>query len=349
MKKLFLASALAAAIMLTGCSANETPVESAAETTVETETTTVSEKETETETTTETEETETEPVIGISGENSSGNKLLTAINDGFITYDKRDIKRIFADVGVMEKSLAADIESTDISQCIYKFAMINDEPAEEFFTGGETFFCSMLYIGDEEYLVIFGTDEYSAIEDVLPYCTENKTVEYWAYADVDEEGLITLFPLIAGAEESGYYAVIPVFASLGFDVSGMNYPDEPLGTDYSPDSTWGVSAERGGSLTIEITGAENMDTMVRADCTITNTYPVDLIISGRKVTVNGEDFSDNSTVYFEIKSGETLRDEFFYINDCALYAGDVLFISAELMESNTYEEIGEITFTFDLE
>lgn len=352
MKKIFLAAALAAAVMLTGCSQNESPDESVTETTTsETEITTVSETETETEKVTETEktETETEPVIGVSGESSAGKKLFASINDGFITYDKNDIKKLLADLGVAERSLAADIESTDVSQCIYKFAMINDEPAAEFDTGDETYFCSTLYIGDDEYLVVFGSDEYNTVEDILPYCTENKTVEYWAFAYVDESGIITLFPLIAGSEESGYYAVIPIFASLGLDVSGMEYPDEPLGTDYDPNGHQGEAADGEGRLTISITGVENMDTMVRADCTVTNTYSFDAIISGRTVTVNGEDFSDNSTIYFEVKSGEKLTNEFFYINDCALYEGDVIFISAELMDSNTYEEIGEITFTFNLE
>ena len=354
MKKLFLASALAAAIMLTGCSANRTPDESTAEITAsETDVTTASEKETETEKTTETEETEpeneTEPVIGVSGKNSAGNKLFTSMSNGFIAYDKRYIKELFADLGIMERSLAADIESSDSSKYIYKFTMINDDPAEELDTGDEIFFCSTLYIGADDYFIIFGSDEYNTIEDVLPYCTENKTVEYWAYADVDEEGLITLFPLIAGSEESGYYPVIPVFAFLGLDVSKMEYPDEPLGYDYDPDSKLGEVVDGEGEFRITITDVENMDSMVRADCTVTNTYSFDAIISGKTVTVNGEDFSDDATVYFEVKSGETIKDDFFSIYDCSLHSGDVLFISAELMDSNTYEEIGEITFTFNLE
>lgn len=366
MKKLFLTAASAAAILLTvclltvclltGCSAKESPDESVTETTAsETEITTASE--TETEKTAETEETETEtetePVIGISGKFSAddhkGEKLLDRINNGFISYDKNEVTNLLGESGVTEKSLAENVESTNTNDCVYRFAMINDESAEEFDAGTETYFCSTLYIGDEEYLVIFGTDEYNTIEDVLPYCTENKLVEYWAYAYVDEDGLITLFPLIAGAEESGYYAVIPVFESLGMDVSGMEYPDKPLGRDYDPDSKTGEAADGEGTLNIKITGAENMDTMVSIDCTVKNTYSFDAIISGKTLTVNGEDFSDESTFYFEVKSGETLTDEAFYINDCALYPGDVIFVSANLMDGETYEDIGEVTFTFNLE
>lgn len=361
MKKLFLTAVLLTVCLLTGClltgcSAKESPDESVTETTTsETEITTASE--TKTETTAETEETETEtetePVIGISGEfsagDSEGGKLLEQINNGFISYDKKEVTNLLDESGVTEKSLAENVESTNISNCVYRFAMINDEPAEEFDAGTEIYFCSTLYIGDEEYLVIFGTDEYNTIEDVLPYCTENKLVEYWAYAHVDESGLITLFPLIAGSEESGYYAVIPVFESLGLDVSGMEYPDEPLGKDYDPDSKAGEAVDGEGAVTIKITGADNMDAMVTVDCTVTNTYSFDAIISGKTLTVNGEDCSEDATFYFNVKSGETLTDDAFYIDNCTLQAGDVIFVSANLMDGETYEDIGEVTFTFNLE
>lgn len=363
MKKLFLTAVLLTVCLLTiclltGCSAKESPDESVTETTTsETEITTASETETETEATAETEETETEtetePVIGISGEfsagDSEGGKLLEQINNGFISYDKKEVTNLLDESGVTEKSLAENVESTNISNCVYRFAMINDESAEEFDAGTEIYFCSTLYIGDEEYLVIFGTDEYNTIEDVLPYCTENKLVEYWAYAHVDESGLITLFPLIAGSEESGYYAVIPVFESLGLDVSGMEYPDEPLGKDYDPDSKAGEAVDGEGTITIKITGADNMDTMVTVDCTVTNTYSFDAIISGKTLTVNGEDCSDDATFYFNVKSGVTLTDDAFYIDNCTLQAGDVIFVSANLMDGETYEDIGEVTFTFNLE
>lgn len=367
MKKLFLTAVLLTVCLLTvclltGCSAKESPDESVTETTTsETEITTASETETETETeeTSETEETETEtetetePVIGIAGEfsagDSEGGKLLEQINNGFISYDKKEVTNLLDESGVTEKSLAENVESTNISNCVYRFAMINDESAEEFDAGTEIYFCSTLYIGDEEYLVIFGTDEYNTIEDVLPYCTENKLVEYWAYAHVDESGLITLFPLIAGSEESGYYAVIPVFESLGLDVSGMEYPDEPLGKDYDPDSKAGEAVDGEGAVTIKITGADNMDAMVTVDCTVTNTYSFDAIISGKTLTVNGEDCSDDATFYFNVKSGETLTDDAFYIDNCTLQAGDVIFVSANLMDGETYEDIGEVTFTFNLE
>lgn len=370
MKRLFLNAASAAAILLTvclltvclltGCSAKESPDESVTETTTsETEITTASETETETETeteeTAETEETETEtePVIGISGEFSAGNtrgeKLFDQMEKGFISYDKKEVTKLLKESGIDEKSLAENVESTSISDSVYRFAMINDESAAEFDDGAETYFCSTLYIGDEEYLVIFGTDEYNTIEDVLPYCTTNKVVEYWAYAYVEENGAITLFPLIAGSEESGYYAVIPVLESLGMDVSGMEYPDEPLGRDYDPDSKTGEAADGEGTVTIKITGADNMDTMVTVDCMVTNTYSFDAIISGKTLTVNGEDHSDDATFYFNVKSGENLTDEAFYIDNCTLRAGDVIFVSANLMDGETYEDIGEVTFTFNLE
>ena len=356
MKKLFLAAALTAAIMLTGCSANESPDESITETTTsETEITTTSESETETEKVTETEKTEIEtepekePEVGIAGDMSAGKKLYNSLNNGFVSYNKEDVSRLLENAGIDEKNLAANIGSTDEEQCMYKFAMINDEPAEGVVSGDETVFCSTLFLGDETYFVLFGTSETSTLDDVRLYCAENKLVEYWAFAYVGDNGVITLMPFIAGSEDSGYYAVIPVFEFIGKDVSGMEYPDRPLGTDYDPDSTWGEGSDVEGNITIEITGSENMDSMVRADCIVTNTYSFDAIISGRTVTVNGEDFSDKSTVYFEIKSGETLENDFFYINDCSLKSGDVLFILAELIDSNTYEEIGEVTFTFDLE
>lgn len=359
MKKLFLAICLCTAF-LTGCTQKESPDESITGTTAsETETTTVSENGSGTETSVETEKTETEteadtePVIGISGKFSDGEtrseKLFGQMKSGFVSYDKKDVTMLLKESGVTEKSLAANVENTSSSDCLYRFSMINDEPADEFDDGSETYFCSTLYIGEEEYLVIFGTNEYNTIEDVLPYCTANKLVEYWAYAYVDEDGLITLFPLIAGSEESGYYAVIPVFESLGMDVSGMEYPEEPLGKDYDPDSKAGKAVDGEGTISIEITGADNMDTMVSIDCTVENTYPFDAIISGRTLTVNGEDFTEDATFYFNIKSGETLTDEVFYIDNCTLKSGDVIFVSADLMDGETYDDIGKITFTFNLE
>lgn len=359
MKKIFLAVCLFA-VLAAGCAAKESPDESiSAATASETETTAVSEKESETETSAETEktetetETETEPVIGISGGFSDGDtrgeRLFSQMEKGFISYDKNDVTSLLKESGVTEKSLAEKVENTGSSNCMYRFAMINDEPAAEFDDGAETYFCSTLYIGDEEYLVVFGTNEYNTIDDVLPYCTANKVVEYWAYAYVDEEGLITLFPLIAGSEESGYYAVIPVFESLGMDVSGMEYPEVPLGKDHDPDGKMGEVVDGEGTLNIEIIGADNMDAMVSIDCIVTNTYSFDAIISGRSLTVNGEDFTDEATFYFNVKSGETLTDEAFYIDDCSLKPGDVIFVSATLMDGETYEDIGEVTFTFNLE
>lgn len=362
MKKLFLAIFLSAALLasVTGCSQRESPDESITGTTAsETETTTVSETETKTETESETyseteeTETETEPVVGISGRFSDGEtrgeKMFDKMKNGFISYDKKEVTRLFKESGADEKSLAENVESTSGSNCVYRFAMINDESAAEFDDGAETYFCSTLYIGDEEYLVVFGTDEYNAIEDVLPYCTANKLVEYWAFAYVDEDGLVTLFPLIAGSEESGYYAVVPVFASFGMDVSEMEYPDEPLGKDYDPDSKIGEVDDGEGTFNIKITGIDNIDTMASVDCTVKNTYSFDAIISGRTLTVNGEDFTEEATFYFEVKSGETLTDEAFYIDDCALHPGDVIFVSADLMDGETYDDIGKVTFTFELE
>lgn len=353
MKKIFLAAALAAAIMLTGCSQNESPDESVTETTTsETEITTVSETETETEKVTETEKTETEtepekePEVGIAGDMPAGRKLYNSLTGGFISYDREDVSRLIADAGIDVKNLAANIGRTDEDQCMYKFAMINDEPAEGVDAGDETVFCSTLFLGGDAYFVLFGTSETSTLDDVRLYCAENKLVEYWAFAYVDDNGVITLLPFIAGSEDSGYYAVIPVFEFIGKDVSGMEYPDRPLGTDYDHD----IAREEltDGKFNIKLTYVDNMDSMVRVDCEVTNTYSFDAIISGKTVTVNGEDFSDSATVYFEVKSGETLTDEFFYINDCRLKEGDVLFISANLMDGNTYEEIGEITFELEL-
>ncbi|MDE5742346.1 MAG: hypothetical protein K2H90_07855, partial [Oscillospiraceae bacterium] len=275
--------------------------------------------------------------------------LFDLINNGFISYDKNEITKFFNDSGVTEKSLSANVENTNSSNCLYKFAMINDKPAAEFDAGTETYFCSTLYIGDEEYLVVFGTDEYNTIEDVLPYCTANKLVEYWAFAYVDDIGMITLYPLIAGSEETGYYVVIPVFESFGMDVSEMEYPDEPLGTDYDPDGKLGEVVDGEGMLNINITGVEHVGTMASLDCTVQNTYSFDAIISGKALTVNGEDFTESATFYFEIKSGETLTDEVFYIDDCVLKRGDVIFVSANLMDGVTYDDIGEVTFTFNLE
>lgn len=324
--------------MLTGCSQSgeNGTAETSAETTTAAETTAVSE----TETNSETEETETETEPAAEG-------LLDGAGDGFLTYDKNDIKNILEKSGIAERPLAGEIDGEESESSVYSFAMINDAPAEAADVGGDTAYCSTLYLGEEKYLVVFGTEEYADLDSVLPYCTENKVVEYWAFAFPDEDGTV-LFPLIAGSAESGYYSVIPVFASLGMDVSGMTVPAEPLGSDYDPEGSLAAAVDGEGAITVNVTGAENMEGMVRADCTVENTYPFDAIISCKTLTVNGEDFSEKATFYFEIKSGETLADEYFYIDDCELYAGDELHVTAELLDGETYETIGTITFDFTL-
>ncbi|MCM1382447.1 MAG: hypothetical protein NC192_10940, partial [Muribaculaceae bacterium] len=223
LKKILAAVTAAAAIALTGCSQSgeNGGTETSAETTTAAETAAVSE----TETSAETEETETDPAdVGNSAEG-----LLDGAGDGFLTYDKNDIKNILEKSGIAERPLAGEIDGEESASSVYSFAMINDTSAEAADAGGETAYCSTLYLGGETYLVVFGTEEYTDLESVLPYCTENKLVEYWAIAFADEDGTV-LFPIIAGSAESGYYSVIPVFASLGMDVSGMTVPAEPLGS-----------------------------------------------------------------------------------------------------------------------
>lgn len=343
MKKFILPAALAAAVMLAGCSSNGSPEES---TIPETEPPIVSESISET--ASETEKTETETETEPESADAEGGEIISIIGDGFITYSREDISELLAESGIAVKNVTsykAGDPADDM--CLYRFIMVNDESVGEFQTDSETVYCSTLFIGDEVYLVVFGTDEYNTLEETLPYCTEGKTVECWAYAATDENGTVTLLPIIAGSEESGYYAVIPVFAFQGADVSGMSYPDFPLGTDSDPDVP---AAEYGdGKILIDITGVENMDTMTRADCSVTNTYPFDAVISGKNVTLNGADLGDSATVYFDVKSGETLTDEFFYIDGCALQAGDVLVLTGTLMDGSTFKDIGDITFTFNID
>ena len=348
MKKGF-ALLLTAALMITGCGSSfaSTNTPAPADTA----------KETEKETEKETKEAK------FSGEDS----LIKVGNfgDGFITYDSDEVGEALANMNYEVKELTADTLMSDSKSgenkvSMYKFTMINVDSLQEYPSGGGAVYATSLVMDDGEYLIMFGSSEDATYEEVLPYCSAGKMVEYWALGSV-KDGVMLLVPFVAGTENSGYYLVKPCAKAMGAYVDEMTIP-EAVGDDFdTSDLTGEVQTEKEteketkqsanaveGSVVLNIVNVENGDVITVADCTIQNKFDFDIAMSGEKFYVNGVDYSKGFTSYFEVKKGETAEDELF-IDDCQLKRGDELEIHYTLMNAKTYETVGELRFVMVLE
>ncbi len=377
MKKILTSFILAAALTVTACSCEnnntsdtttttasaaesetttEAPVTEAITTTTEAVTTV-----TETETTTETEIAtgeDTDPVsaeiIG-TGLIQSGRK-----GDGFLTYDRSLISEDIAASGMNEKALTKEAVLADFelygnnTDNIYTFAMISKDGVQEYPSNDSTVFMSVLILNDVGYTISFGTGDKTTLEEVQPYCSAGKYIEYWAYATVSGGNQIVLIPFIAGSENSGYYLIKPVLHMLNADVSEMTLP-EPVGDDCyetEPAETesygTGTPETADGSAVLNITNIETYDGFNTASITMENKYNVPLYFTGRSILINGVDYSDEFVAFFNVDAGGTAED-YLYISGVNLAEGDNVEITFELENAESYEYFGEITFTMTLE
>lgn len=277
--------------------------------------------------------------------------------DGFLTFDRSEISADLAASGMSEKKLTTEAVKADHellgnnTENVYVFAMLSGDGAKEYPTSDSSIFMATLLLNEEAYSISFGTGDKVTAEEVVPYCSAGKYIEYWAFATVSDNGSIILLPFIAGSEDNGYYLVQPVMKMMNADVSDMVIP-EPVGTDYddsAADSTPApeTSVPSEGSAVLNITNVENYDGFTSASITMENKYSVPLIFTGKKMVINGVDHGV-FTAFFEVPAGGTIED-YFWVDDYALAAGDQLEITFELQNSETFESFGEITFKMTLE
>ena len=136
---------------------------------------------------------------------------------------------------------------------------------------------------------------------------------------------------------------------LGTDVSGMTVP-APVGDDYYETDTTDeleTPALTDGSAVLNITKIENFDSFVSASINVVNKYDVPLIFTGENIVINGTDHG-TFTAFFEVPAGGTI-DDFFWVDDCDLKAGDTLEITFTLQNAETFDAYGPITFKMTLE
>ena len=362
MKKL-LSVILACAIFASaGCSNGGEPAATTTESTTTTAVTTTTEAVTTTEaTTTTTAETttaapETEITTEPDSEEITGTGLIqnAKTGDGFVSFDKSAISEDIIATGLSEKALTVEAVKADHERLgnnaenLYFFAMTTGSGVTEAPSHDNSVFMAQFKLNDELYSISFGTGDKLTMEEVLPYCSPDKYIEYWAFATVGDSGNIILMPFIAGTEENGYYLVQPVIKMLGSDVSEMTIP-APVGNDVTSETPEEPDASQlgDGSAVLNITGIENFDDFTSASIAIENKYGVPLIFTGENIIVNGNDLG-SFTAFIEVPAGETVED-YFWVDDCALKAGDELEITFSIQNSETYDFYGPITFKMTLD
>ena len=376
MKKKIISIILSAAVMLTfaGCENSGTAetTTTAAETTTTAEstaaaetttliTTTTTEATTTTtaaETTTTEETTAPEETTEVSGNEQPdvgaaiGTGLISnaKTGNGFITYDRELIIEDMVAVGLTEKPLTRETVISDYELygrngfTLYNFTMLNTDGVQEYPSSDSTIFISVLTLDGVNYGVTYGTGDKVSFEDVLPYASPNRCVEYWAFADVNTSGQITLIPLIAGSESTGYYLVTPVLKMLGADVEGMTRP-EPIGEIYTPTET--PAEDEAAQVVVNITSVENSDIITTVNCTIENNYNFPLCLIDSSATLNGSDCSDKITAFFTVPAGGTITD-CFYLDELQLAEGDELIVVFSASHDETFESLGSLTYRFVL-
>lgn len=279
--------------------------------------------------------------------------------DGFITYDGDKISEDIAASGMNEKALTKEAVLADYelygnnTDNIYTFAMISTDGVQEYPSDSSSVMMSVLILDNTAYAISFGTGEKITLEDALPYCTPGKYIEYWAFATVNN-GNVILMPFIAGTETNGYYLVQPVMEMMNADVSEMYLP-QPVGDDYyatEPTETEAPEAEKPaeGSAVLNINGIENsgsFGSFTSVDITIENKYDVPLTFIGNKIVINGVDHG--MFVAFCEVPAMSKADNYLWIENYELKAGDELELTFELQNTETLDYFGTITFPLTLE
>ncbi|MBR4112564.1 MAG: hypothetical protein IKK53_05985 [Ruminiclostridium sp.] len=366
MKKI-LSIILASFILVTASCGNggeaTTTTTAATTTTAETTTTTTAATTTTEATTTEATTTTPETEVTTEEEKPTGTGLIknAKTGDGFVSFDRKAISEDIAATGMNEKKLSVEAVKADHellgnnSQNLYIFGMTSENGVIEAPAHDSSVFMTQFKLNGELYSISFGTGDKVSMEEVLPYCSPNKYIEYWAFATVSDNGNIILMPFIAGTEENGFYLVQPIMKMLGTDVSDMTIP-APVGNDYygtdtpaeteTPDEPE-TPVLSDGSAVLNITDLETYDGFTSASINVVNKYNVPLTFIGEKIVINGTDYG-TFTAFFEVPAGGTV-DDYFWVDNYDPKVGDALEITFTLQNSETFDSYGPITFKMTLE
>lgn len=381
-KKVVLTVVMTAMLAMTGCGskAEKTAAETTEATTVQetrtqeetAEETKAAEKETES----ATEETQTEAddkakadtdftdlnkLLGKSGDSEEENvSLLTAFADadeetGYIAGTAENIEKCFQALGIPVEDLSqAGMDENDGEDVLFRFTMYNEEALQTIDSGESDTYLTQLEYNDEEFYVLFGSDEAVEYDEAEVYCEEGTTMDYWAVGSI-QDGLYMVVPLIAGNEDTGYYFVLSALETVGVDMPNtMTLAEQGISFKTDDGEEGNKAASTTAKLTgdeyiyFEITGVEGDEEYMVVDYDLTNYYPMDVYISDATISVNGEDITDSTVSFFEVEANDTIEDSFF-ITGYELKAGDEIVIKGMLTDNETLEDIGMIEFPLVLE
>lgn len=292
------------------------------------------------------------------------------IDTALVNSGKMYVKELSA------QNIVDDIANGNDDATLYKFTMYNSSPAE--LVGDDTSgtYISRITLDETDFTVIFGTAGTTTSEEVSAYSSEGTTWEYWAFAAMNKAGTYILTPIIAGSEETGYWAVRPVLILAKFDVSGMQMiwdasagatPAEtipvvttvpavtkaPIVTT-TPEKTK-APTESSNSANVDdygvymhVSSAKNFDDHVQGEFSFTNYYPCEVWLSEVTATLNGVDVTSQFTTYISAEANSTSYDD-FYIDNAMLKKGDTLVISGMLINLDTGDDMGEISLPLTFE
>ena len=259
---------------------------------------------------------------------------------GYIADTAAEVAEQIAQAGIIEgeikapaDGLEADIASGRSDRNVYTFTMTNAGPLRELEAEGDILYAAEYYTDGAAYAVILGAAGVSPYEEALLYCFEGDAVTYFAAAMVMDD-LVLLFPVVAGSDYDGFWAVRPVLAYIGLDVSGMY-------------SLLGGGDPDGDMVSLSLTDYEAGGDSSRVYYEFLNNCPFGVTSAEETFVLNGEDVSGSTFGYFEADAYSTHSD-YLLIMDVRIMPGDVMEISMDLF-SEDFDNLGSVTFTFRFE
>lgn len=131
------------------------------------------------------------------------------------------------------KDLSKDnIANYTDDKTMFRFIMSNQSTVAE----KDGIYYTELHTDEQDYLVVFGTSEYTTLEEASMYAKANTKALYYAFAS-ESNGTPILLPVIAGSDKNGYFFVRSVIKTMGFDISSLGSLPENIEIGISLDET----------------------------------------------------------------------------------------------------------------
>ncbi len=273
----------------------------------------------------------------------------------YLTHSTVDLEVALVSCGYGVKLLDSDTIDDEIEfgkneGGIYKFTMYNQVSAGwiDDYDGGV--YATELDFEGKSYLAVFG-DEYSNPDDVEFYTSEGTTAEYYVIAVTDDAGQVVLFPIVAGTEDTGYYAVNTVWNLLDMVLEDYDEDDDNSTSNDKPktqaQTSNGLSDD---SIIINITKVNAFDGITDIDFELTNNteYNITSIndVESLTATLNGKDITDEIIIYLRGDAFSTDTDDFTISHE--VEAGDVIVIKTGFADFDSCEYIGSMEFTINI-